>query len=95
MAEFLIRSCFKNHAFWEDDEIWNYALINNLIIITKDKDFRLKQLISGSPPKIIHIKFANLVLKDFEKVINSNWNQIEQLIIDHSIVNVFTTLLKQ
>jgi hypothetical protein len=36
-----------------------------------------------------------LVLKDLEKVINSNWNRIEKLITNHSSVNGFTTLLKQ
>lgn len=66
----------KINPFWDDDEIWDYAFKKNLIIITKDKDFRLKQLISGSPPKIIHIKFGNLLLKEFENVIESCWDQV-------------------
>ncbi len=79
----------KIDPLWEDDEIWNYASKNNLIIITKDKDFRLKQLIAGSPPKVIHIKFGNLILAEFEKIIISCWDQVEELIKTHSLVNIF------
>lgn len=61
------------NSLWNDDEIWDYAKTNNLIIITKDKDFRLKQIIHGFPPKIIHIKFWNLKLQEFENVINECW----------------------
>ncbi len=79
----------KINPLWEDDEIWNYAYENNLIIITKDKDFRLKQLISGSPPKVIHIKFGDMILAEFEKIITSCWDQVEELIKTHSLVNIF------
>ncbi len=64
----------KINPFWDDEEIWDYACENKLIIITKDKDFRLKQIIRGTPPKVIHIKFGNLILKEFEKVIISCWD---------------------
>lgn len=37
----------KIDPLWEDNEIWDYARKNNLIIVTKDKDFLLKQLIHG------------------------------------------------
>lgn len=79
----------KLNPVWEDDEIWDYAYQNNLIIITKDKDFQLKQLLNGAPPKVIHIKFGNLLLVDFEKKINSCWEQVEELISTHSLVNIF------
>lgn len=51
-------------------EIWDYAKTGNLVIITKDKDFRLKQIMSDFPPKVVHIKFGNLKLKEFGKIIN-------------------------
>jgi predicted nuclease of predicted toxin-antitoxin system len=34
-----------------DDSIWNYAKENGLIIITKDKDFSLMQIVNGAPQK--------------------------------------------
>ena len=61
------------NPLWNDEEIWTYAKTNSLVIITKDKDFRLKQIMHGTPPKIIHIKFGNLKLNEFEKVINLCW----------------------
>ncbi len=79
---------------WKDEEIWNYAKANNLIIITKDKDFRLKQIIHGSPPKVIHIKFGNLKLKEFEKVINQCWNQVEKSIKNHMLINIYQATIE-
>ena len=39
-----------------DTEIWNYAIENNLIILTKDVDFYSKFLLSDTFPKIIYFK---------------------------------------
>lgn len=79
----------KINPLWDDDEIWDYAYNNNLIIIPKDKDFRLKQLIKGVPPKVIHIKFGNLKLREFEKIIYACWEQVEKLISTHSLINIY------
>jgi predicted nuclease of predicted toxin-antitoxin system len=49
----------------KDDEIWKYALDNDLTIITKDSDFSNKILFHEPPPKVIHLKFGNLKMKDF------------------------------
>lgn len=82
------------NPLWKDEEIWEYARDNNLIIITKDKDFRLKQIMFGSPPKIIHIKFGNLKFNDFEKVIILCWNDIEKLIDSNSLINVYQNTIE-
>jgi predicted nuclease of predicted toxin-antitoxin system len=81
----------KINPFWNDDEIWNYARLNNLVIVTKDKDFILKQVLDGSPPKIVHIKFGNLKLNDFIYRIQFVWNKVEVLLETHTIVNVYLT----
>jgi len=74
---------------WSDERIWQYALENNLIIITKDADFSLKVLYKGAPPKVIHIKFGNLKLKDFHTLISRIWPDIELLLIENSLINVY------
>ncbi|MGI8951902.1 MAG: DUF5615 family PIN-like protein [Chitinophagaceae bacterium] len=56
---------------WTDDMIWNYAKENNLIIVTKDKDFSLKQIAEGAPPKLIHIRFGNVKMKTFFHILTS------------------------
>lgn len=60
---------------WSDGEIWNYALKNNLIIVTKDTDFFDRVMVSKQHPKFIHICFGNMVMKEFALVIEKIWQQ--------------------
>ena len=43
----------------EDIDIWNYALNNGYIIITKDNDFVDLLELNGFPPKVVLIKTGN------------------------------------
>ena len=104
MPEFLIDanlpakiSIWQNERFvhiavlnpaWDDDAIWQYAKTNNLTIVSKDKDFLIHQLLKGTPPKVVHIKFGNLKLNDFIAVIEKNWEQVEILLTDHTLINI-------
>jgi len=81
-------------ATWNDDVIWNYAKNNHLTIISKDKDFLTQQILKGSPPKIIHIKFGNLKLKDFISVIENCWNEVELLLNNHDLINIYSDRLE-
>lgn len=56
----------------KDIEIWNYALNNNLIIITNDEDFLDMVNLKGFPPKIVLLKTGN----------QSN-SYVEELLIKH------------
>lgn len=44
----------------DDKQIWEYAKINNQIIITHDDDFDNIFAINGFPPKIIKLNTGNL-----------------------------------
>lgn len=72
-----------------DREIWDYARKKNLTIITKDSDFSNRILISEPPPKIIHIKFGNLKMKEFHEIINSIWNEVLAMSSKNKLVNVY------
>lgn len=72
-----------------DEQIWEYARQNDLIIISKDADFSLKVLIKGPPPKVIHLKFGNLKMSAFYDVIVEIWDEIENELEDHSLINVY------
>jgi predicted nuclease of predicted toxin-antitoxin system len=74
---------------WSDDKIWEYAKQNGLIIITKDGDFSLKVLYKGVPPKVIHLKFGNLKMKDFHGIISKMCGAIEKTIEESNLVNVY------
>ncbi|MGN6541551.1 MAG: DUF5615 family PIN-like protein [Ginsengibacter sp.] len=48
-----------------DSDIWEYALKNRLVIITKDSDFYYRCLSSKEYPKVIWIRTGNLKRKQF------------------------------
>jgi predicted nuclease of predicted toxin-antitoxin system len=74
---------------WPDEKIWNFAQKEGLTIVSKDSDFSNKILLHTPPPKVIHIKFGNLKMKDFYSHINSVWKDVLELNTTHKLVNVF------
>lgn len=70
---------FEINDTWLDNQIWEYAKENNLIIITKDTDFYNSILISEPPPKVIHLRIGNMRLKElhaFLKKVLQVWTHI-------------------
>jgi predicted nuclease of predicted toxin-antitoxin system len=72
-----------------DSLIWQYAKENGLTIITKDADFSDRILFHTPPPRIIHIKYGNLKLDEFYRLISINWKNISELSQNHKLVRVF------
>lgn len=60
-----------------DTEIWDYALKNKLVIITKDTDFYSRFLVSENAPKIIYFQLGNSSLKQLHQYFNDNWDKIQ------------------
>jgi predicted nuclease of predicted toxin-antitoxin system len=42
----------------EDGQIWEYARVNGLAIVTKDADYDHLGVVRGSPPKIIWLQLG-------------------------------------
>ena len=84
----------KINPGWHDDEIWNYAEQNSLTVVTKDKDFLVKQAIAGSPPKVVHVKFGNLKLDEFVHRIETVWPNVERLLPLNNIINIYINKLE-
>lgn len=59
-----------------DDEIWNYALENDIVIITKDADFYDRFMYSENAPKVIYLQLGNITLKELHLYFEENWNSI-------------------
>ena len=59
-----------------DSEIWNYAIENNHIILTKDVDLFNRLLVSEKPPKIIYFQLGNYSLKKLYNYFTLNWDKI-------------------
>jgi predicted nuclease of predicted toxin-antitoxin system len=74
---------------WPDEAIWDFALANDLIIVTVDTDFYDRALISDICPKIVHFKLYNLRLKDWHPLVTRLWPQITALIETHRMVIVY------
>ena len=76
---------------WSDDKVWDYALENNLTIITKDSDFSKKILLKNPPPKIIHIKLGNMRQNELYLTLSKMWEDILDMNKKYKLVNVYKT----
>ena len=74
---------------WTDEEIWEYAKRNGLIIISKDTDFSNKIIVKSPPPKVIHLKVGNLKIKDLHRFLYDIWPTIEKKIKKFKLISVY------
>ena len=72
-----------------DSEIWNYAKLNNLTVLTKDSDFADRIMLSSPPPRIIHFKIGNIRLAKFVLFIDNRWSAIKLASESYKLVSVF------
>jgi len=72
-----------------DTDIWEYALELGLVIVTKDVDFSDRLMLDSSPPKVVHLRFGNMRKSAFHSFLARVWSQIEDLVIDHKLINVY------
>jgi predicted nuclease of predicted toxin-antitoxin system len=59
-----------------DEEIWQYAVENNLVILTKDTDFYFKCLVAVNSTKVIYMKVGNLKLRELHLFFAKHWDTI-------------------
>ena len=64
----------------KDKDIWDYALENGYIIITKDNDFLDLLEIKGFPPKVVLIKTGNNKSNILAELIIDAKSKIEDLV---------------
>ena len=75
---------------WTDSQIWQYAKHHDLTIITKDADFSELILLNEPPPRVIHIKFGNMKMREFHKAISRVWSDVTSLSKDHKLVQIYS-----
>lgn len=73
-------------ARWSDTEIWNYAISNNLIILTKDTDFLNKCLLSDIKAKVVYFDLGPFKLNELHLYFSDNWETIIKAIQDNTLV---------
>jgi predicted nuclease of predicted toxin-antitoxin system len=73
-----------------DTQIWQYAKEKQLVIVTKDSDFSDRLMVDSFPPKIVHLRFGNMRKGEFHSFLARVWAEIEMLVIDHKLINVYS-----
>ncbi len=72
-----------------DTVVWSYALNHCLVIVTKDSDFSDWILVATPPPWVVHLRIGNLRKNHFHSFIARIWPQIEALLPEHKLINVY------
>jgi predicted nuclease of predicted toxin-antitoxin system len=56
----------------DDTAIWEYAKQHDLVIISKDSDFKQRSLLYGSPPKFVWIRLGNCSVHAIEVLLRKH-----------------------
>ena len=65
-----------------DAEVWEYAARNELVIITKDSDFRQRSFLHGHPPKVIWIGLGNCSTRMVEDLMRRRKTEVTEFLAD-------------
>ena len=59
-----------------DPIVWNYAMSEDLMIVSKDSDMHDLSLVFGSPPKVIWVRLGNCSTSQVENLLRREFNLI-------------------
>lgn len=74
---------------WNDRQIWDYALANDLVVVSKDADFVDRAIIEPAGPRIVQIRFGNARLRQWHADLISLWPGIVAALEHYRIVLVY------
>ena len=60
-----------------DPIVWDYAKLNDLMIVSKDSDMHDLSLVFGNPPKVIWIRLGNCSTSQVENLLRHNFDTIK------------------
>ena len=72
-----------------DTAIWDHALANDLLILTKDSDFVQRITMQGPPPRVVHLRVGNMRRSVFITWLYKQWPRIESASAANKLVNVY------
>lgn len=64
-----------------DLELWQYARVHGLILVSKDSDFHELSALFGSPPKVIWLAIGNRATRFVEQLLRQQSKRIEQFAV--------------
>jgi predicted nuclease of predicted toxin-antitoxin system len=65
-----------------DREIWEYAREHDLIVVSKDSDFRQLAFLHGPPPKVVWLRVGNPSTAQIATVLLDHLERIEAFVGD-------------
>lgn len=61
----------------DDNQVWEYARLNGLTIVSKDADFNNLSVMRGSPPKVIWIQLPNCTTAQVEALFRARFEDLD------------------
>jgi len=73
----------------KDSQIWLYAKQQYLTIVSKDADFSELVMLNEPPPRVIHIKFGKMKMREFHQTLSKVWAEVCVLSKNYKLVRVY------
>jgi predicted nuclease of predicted toxin-antitoxin system len=59
-----------------DRAVWERAIADDMVLVTKDQDFQRLSVLRGSPPKVVWIRLGNCATADVVRLLRFRSEQI-------------------
>jgi predicted nuclease of predicted toxin-antitoxin system len=69
-----------------DDDVWEYAIKHDKVILTKDADFYSKSISSIIKPKVIYFQLGNMTLAELHRYFELNWESLCNYLEETSLI---------
>jgi predicted nuclease of predicted toxin-antitoxin system len=73
----------------KDSQIWLYAKQRHLTIVSKVADFSELALLNEPPPRVIHVKFGNMKMREFHQALSRIWPEVCLLSENYKLVQMY------
>jgi predicted nuclease of predicted toxin-antitoxin system len=68
-----------------DDQVWEYARLHGLMIVTKDEDFNDLSVVRGSPPRVVWLQVGNCTTAQVEALFRARFADLAAFGEDPSV----------
>lgn len=69
----------------DDPVIWDHALNNDFMIVSKDSDMHDLSLVLGNPPKVVWLRLGNCSTRQIEELLRRELDIITLFYKDESV----------
>jgi predicted nuclease of predicted toxin-antitoxin system len=69
----------------DDQEVWDYAKVHGLLIVSKDADMHQRSFLFGAPPKVVWVRLGNCSTSDVEKLLRQHFETLTVFCDDQNL----------